>query len=41
MLLRGYRGDVVLTSEKFLINPFTKQAGDRLYKTGDLEALPA
>lgn len=33
---RGYRGDVTLTNEKFLTNPFTNRPGDRLYKTGDL-----
>ncbi len=33
---RGYRGDPVLTNEKFLTNPFTNRRGDRLYRTGDL-----
>lgn len=33
---RGYRGDEKLTREKFITNPFTNVAGDRLYKTGDL-----
>jgi amino acid adenylation domain-containing protein len=34
-LARGYLGDAALTQERFLLNPFTKVRGDRLYKTGD------
>lgn len=34
-LARGYLDDA-LTQERFVINPFTRAAGDRLYKTGDL-----
>ncbi|MCG3161077.1 MAG: Linear gramicidin synthase subunit D [Acidobacteria bacterium] len=33
---RGYRGKPDLTAEKFIPNPFSKTAGARLYKTGDL-----
>lgn len=33
---RGYRGDTVLTAERFLRNPFGNLPGDRLYRTGDL-----
>jgi amino acid adenylation domain-containing protein len=35
-IARGYIGDESLTSERFIENPFTGLAGDRLYKTGDL-----
>jgi amino acid adenylation domain-containing protein len=35
-LSQGYIGNDELTQERFLINPFTKAAGDRLYKTGDV-----
>lgn len=35
-LARGYMDDEALTQERFVINPFTKAAGDRLYKSGDL-----
>jgi acyl-CoA synthetase (AMP-forming)/AMP-acid ligase II/acyl carrier protein len=35
-LARGYLGDDALTEQRFIINPFTAQAGDRLYQTGDL-----
>jgi amino acid adenylation domain-containing protein len=35
-LARGYLGDDALTQERFIINPFTRMPGDRLYKTGDL-----
>ena len=33
-LARGYM-DHTLTAQKFIINPFTKNVDDRLYKTGD------
>lgn len=32
----GYINDGALTSQRFITNPFTKEDGDRLYKTGDL-----
>jgi len=35
-LARGYLNRSKLTSEKFVPNPFGKETGDRLYKTGDL-----
>ena len=35
-LAAGYVGDDALTQENFLINPFTNETGDRLYKTGEL-----
>ncbi|GAA6620567.1 amino acid adenylation domain-containing protein [Scytonema sp. NUACC26] len=35
-LSSGYVGDDDLTQERFIVNPFTKIATDRLYKTGDL-----
>jgi len=35
-LARGYLDEPLATAEKFLTNPFTGRAGDRLYKTGDL-----
>lgn len=35
-LARGYVGDETLTQARFISNPFTNLAGDRLYKTGDL-----
>lgn len=35
-LARGYLSSPDLTAEKFIPNPFTDQAGARLYKTGDL-----
>ncbi|MDP2601547.1 MAG: amino acid adenylation domain-containing protein [Deltaproteobacteria bacterium] len=35
-LAEGYIGDDQLTQEKFLSNPFTNNAGDRLYRTGEL-----
>ncbi len=35
-LAQGYLGDEALTQARFLTNPFTGLAGDRLYKTGDL-----
>lgn len=33
---RGYLGDVALTAQRFLPDPFSQQPGQRLYKTGDL-----
>ncbi|GAB1540889.1 hypothetical protein NUACC21_35580 [Scytonema sp. NUACC21] len=35
-LSSGYIGSDALTQERFIVNPFTKIATDRLYKTGDL-----
>lgn len=35
-LARGYLNSPDLTAEKFISNPFSGVAGDRLYKTGDL-----
>ncbi|HYX15541.1 MAG TPA: amino acid adenylation domain-containing protein [Nostoc sp.] len=35
-LARGYLNQPELTALKFIPNPFSKQEGDRLYKTGDL-----
>ncbi|PSL44170.1 non-ribosomal peptide synthase protein (TIGR01720 family)/amino acid adenylation domain-containing protein [Chitinophaga niastensis] len=34
-LSRGYLNRPELTAEKFIVNPFSDQAGDRLYRTGD------
>ncbi|MCK5056391.1 MAG: amino acid adenylation domain-containing protein, partial [Candidatus Aminicenantes bacterium] len=34
-LARGYLGDEKLTAERFIVNPFTRQQEDRVYKTGD------
>jgi amino acid adenylation domain-containing protein len=35
-IARGYLDEPVLTSERFILNPFTAAAGDHLYRTGDL-----
>ncbi len=35
-LSSGYIGNESITQERFIVNPFTKIATDRLYKTGDL-----
>ncbi|MBE9004885.1 amino acid adenylation domain-containing protein [Fortiea sp. LEGE XX443] len=35
-LARGYLNHPELTTDKFIPNPFSKEAGARLYKTGDL-----
>ncbi|BAY50309.1 amino acid adenylation domain-containing protein (plasmid) [Scytonema sp. HK-05] len=35
-LARGYLNQPELTSEKFILNPFSNEPGARLYKTGDL-----
>ncbi|HLK57869.1 MAG TPA: amino acid adenylation domain-containing protein, partial [Chthonomonadaceae bacterium] len=35
-LARGYANQAELTAQKFLPNPFGKEAGGRLYRTGDL-----
>ncbi|HEY9850992.1 MAG TPA: amino acid adenylation domain-containing protein [Leptolyngbyaceae cyanobacterium] len=35
-LARGYLNRPELTAERFILNPFSNEATDRLYKTGDL-----
>jgi amino acid adenylation domain-containing protein len=35
-LARGYLNQPTLTASKFIANPFSKQPGARMYKTGDL-----
>ena len=35
-LARGYLNRPELTAEKFIPNPFCKEAGERLYRTGDI-----
>jgi amino acid adenylation domain-containing protein len=34
-LARGYLGDEKLTAERFLVNPFTADPKDRIYRTGE------
>jgi amino acid adenylation domain-containing protein len=34
-LARGYLGNAELTAQRFQINPFTGEAADRIYRTGD------
>jgi hypothetical protein len=35
-LAKGYLDDEMLTRERFIVNPITKQANDKCYNTGDL-----
>ena len=35
-LAQGYVGDSDLTAQNFIVNPFTKNITDRLYRTGEL-----
>ncbi|MCP4657282.1 MAG: amino acid adenylation domain-containing protein, partial [bacterium] len=35
-LARGYLGDAELTGARFFVNPLTRAADDRVYRTGDL-----
>lgn len=35
-ITRGYQGWPALTAERFIPDPFAREAGSRLYKTGDL-----
>jgi len=35
-LATGYVGDDELTQQKFVVKPFTKKSGDRLFRTGEL-----
>ena len=38
---RGYVNQPELTSEKFIVNPFSAKAGERVYRTGDLARFSA
>ncbi|HMG73720.1 MAG TPA: amino acid adenylation domain-containing protein, partial [Pyrinomonadaceae bacterium] len=38
-LARGYLHQAELTAERFIPNPFSREAGSRLYRTGDLARL--
>ena len=40
-LSRGYLNQPALTAERFIPNPFSEQAGTRLYRTGDMARLLA
>ncbi|OBQ05863.1 MAG: hypothetical protein AN482_15665 [Anabaena sp. LE011-02] len=35
-LCQGYLDNPVLTQQRFITNPYTKNPGDRIYKTGDI-----
>jgi amino acid adenylation domain-containing protein len=35
-LANGYLNDEALTTQRFIVNPFTQRPEDRIYKTGDL-----